>query len=68
MISFSLNCLEAVQLKHAMQTVQQFRDTTGENATDSVMIIDTSDLIIPTFARPPLFDHDFVTVSLARSY
>ena len=46
-----------------MQTVQQFRDTTGENATDSVMIIDTSDLIIPTFARPPLFDHDFVTVS-----
>ncbi len=31
--------------KHAIQPVQQFRYTTGKNATDSAMIIDAMDLL-----------------------
>ena len=32
-------------LEHAMQPIQQFSYTTGKNATDSAMIIDTMDLL-----------------------
>src|SRR6478609_3708080 len=32
-------------LKHAIQPIQQFRYTTGKNATDSALIIDAMDLL-----------------------
>ena len=34
-----------VLLKHAIQPIQQFRYTTGKNATDSALIIDAMDLL-----------------------
>jgi uncharacterized LabA/DUF88 family protein len=36
---------KAVLLDHAIQPIQQFRYTTGKNATDSAMIIDAMDLL-----------------------
>ena len=35
-------------LKHAIQPIQQFRYTTGKNATDSALIIDAMDLLYAT--------------------
>lgn len=35
-------------LKHAIQPIQQFRYTTGKNATDSALIIDAMDLLYGT--------------------
>jgi hypothetical protein len=32
-------------LEHSIQPIQQFRNTTGKNATDSAMIIDAMDLL-----------------------
>jgi len=37
--------METVLLNHSIQPIQQFRYTTGKNATDSVMIIDAMDLL-----------------------
>ena len=34
-----------VLLEHSIQPIQQFRYTTGKNATDSAMIIDAMDLL-----------------------
>ena len=36
---------KAVLLEHSIQPIQQFRYTTGKNATDSAMIIDAMDLL-----------------------
>jgi hypothetical protein len=36
---------KAVLAEHAIQPVQQFRNTTGKNATDSALIIDAMDLL-----------------------
>ncbi|HYM72754.1 MAG TPA: NYN domain-containing protein [Stellaceae bacterium] len=41
----SLNGWKAVLAEHAIQPVQQFRNTTGKNATDSALIIDAMDLL-----------------------
>ncbi len=41
----SLGGWKAVLLEHSIQPVQQFRYTTGKNATDSAMIIDAMDLL-----------------------
>ena len=34
---------KAVLAEHAIQPIQQFRNTTGKNATDSALIIDAMD-------------------------
>ena len=36
---------KTVLLEHSIQPIQQFRYTTGKNATDSAMIIDAMDLL-----------------------
>jgi len=36
---------KAILAEHAIQPVQQFRNTTGKNATDSALIIDAMDLL-----------------------
>jgi len=36
---------KSVLLEHSIQPIQQFRYTTGKNATDSAMIIDAMDLL-----------------------
>jgi hypothetical protein len=36
---------KAVLAEHAIQPIQQFRNTTGKNATDSALIIDAMDLL-----------------------
>ena len=36
---------KTVLAEHALQPIQQFRNTTGKNATDSAMIIDAMDLL-----------------------
>jgi uncharacterized LabA/DUF88 family protein len=41
----SLTGWKSVLLEHSIQPVQQFRYTTGKNATDSAMIIDAMDLL-----------------------
>src|SRR5438876_1021220 len=41
----SLNSWRAVLAEHAVQPIQQFRNTTGKNATDSALIIDAMDLL-----------------------
>lgn len=41
----SLNSWKAMLLEHAIQPIQQFRYTTGKNATDSALIIDAMDLL-----------------------
>ncbi|MCZ8133339.1 MAG: NYN domain-containing protein [Steroidobacteraceae bacterium] len=41
----NLNSWKAVLLEHSVQPIQQFRYTTGKNATDSAMIIDAMDLL-----------------------
>ncbi|MFK7741707.1 MAG: NYN domain-containing protein [Planctomycetota bacterium] len=41
----SLNGWKAMLLEHAIQPIQQFRYTTGKNATDSALIIDAMDLL-----------------------
>ena len=41
----NLNCWKEVLLQHAIQPIQQFRNTVGKNATDSAMIIDAMDLL-----------------------
>lgn len=41
----SLGGWKSVLLEHSIQPVQQFRYTTGKNATDSAMIIDAMDLL-----------------------
>ncbi len=41
----SLQGWKAVLAEHAIQPVQQFRNTTGKNATDSALIIDAMDLL-----------------------
>lgn len=41
----NLNGWKAVLLEHSIQPIQQFRYTTGKNATDSAMIIDAMDLL-----------------------
>lgn len=40
-----LGSWKKVLLEHAIQPIQQFRYTTGKNATDSAMIIDAMDLL-----------------------
>lgn len=40
-----LNGWKSILLTHSIQPVQQFRYTTGKNATDSAMIIDAMDLL-----------------------
>lgn len=40
-----LNGWKQVLLQHSIQPIQQFRYTTGKNATDSAMIIDAMDLL-----------------------
>ncbi|MHC1728595.1 MAG: NYN domain-containing protein [Syntrophobacteraceae bacterium] len=40
-----LGSWKAVLLEHSIQPIQQFRYTTGKNATDSAMIIDAMDLL-----------------------
>lgn len=40
-----LNGWKEVLLQHSIQPIQQFRYTTGKNATDSAMIIDAMDLL-----------------------
>ncbi|WP_343774819.1 NYN domain-containing protein, partial [Marinobacterium sediminicola] len=41
----NLNGWKLVLLEHSIQPIQQFRYTTGKNATDSAMIIDAMDLL-----------------------
>ena len=41
----SLNSWKKQLLEHAIQPIQQFRYTTGKNATDSALIIDAMDLL-----------------------
>ena len=41
----NLNSWKSVLLEHSVQPIQQFRYTTGKNATDSAMIIDAMDLL-----------------------
>jgi len=41
----SLSGWKSVLLEHSIQPIQQFRYTTGKNATDSAMIIDAMDLL-----------------------
>lgn len=41
----SLSSWKSVLLEHSIQPIQQFRYTTGKNATDSAMIIDAMDLL-----------------------
>lgn len=41
----SLGSWKQVLLEHSIQPIQQFRYTTGKNATDSAMIIDAMDLL-----------------------
>ena len=41
----NLNQWKLVLLEHSIQPIQQFRYTTGKNATDSAMIIDAMDLL-----------------------
>lgn len=41
----NLNSWKAMLLEHAIQPIQQFRYTTGKNATDSALIIDAMDLL-----------------------
>jgi len=41
----SLNSWKKELLEHAIQPIQQFRYTTGKNATDSALIIDAMDLL-----------------------
>jgi uncharacterized LabA/DUF88 family protein len=41
----NLSRWKAVLLEHSIQPIQQFRYTTGKNATDSAMIIDAMDLL-----------------------
>lgn len=41
----ALSGWKAVLLEHSIQPIQQFRYTTGKNATDSAMIIDAMDLL-----------------------
>ena len=40
----SLNSWRAVLAEHAVQPIQQFRNTVGKNASDSALIIDAMDL------------------------
>lgn len=41
----NLKSWKAMLLEHAIQPIQQFRYTTGKNATDSALIIDAMDLL-----------------------
>jgi uncharacterized LabA/DUF88 family protein len=41
----NLGSWKAILLEHSIQPIQQFRYTTGKNATDSAMIIDAMDLL-----------------------
>src|SRR5215468_3117636 len=41
----SLSGWRAVLIEHAIQPVQQFRNTVGKNASDSALIIDAMDLL-----------------------
>jgi uncharacterized LabA/DUF88 family protein len=41
----NLGSWQKVLLEHSIQPIQQFRYTTGKNATDSAMIIDAMDLL-----------------------
>jgi hypothetical protein len=41
----SLHSWRTVLLEHAIQPVQQFRNTVGKNASDSALIIDAMDLL-----------------------
>ena len=41
----NLHSWRAVLLEHAIQPVQQFRNTIGKNASDSALIIDAMDLL-----------------------
>lgn len=41
----NLNSWKTVLLEHSIQPIQQFRYTSGKNATDSAMIIDAMDLL-----------------------
>ncbi len=41
----NLNSWKSVLLEHSVQPIQQFRYTTGKNATDSALIIDAMDLL-----------------------
>ncbi|MET4001229.1 NYN domain-containing protein [Marinobacterium sp. MBR-109] len=41
----NLNGWKSALLEHSIQPIQQFRYTTGKNATDSAMIIDAMDLL-----------------------
>ncbi|MBM2832806.1 MAG: Maebl, partial [Dehalococcoidia bacterium] len=41
----NMNSWKGALHKHAIQPIQQFRYTTGKNATDSAMIIDAMDLL-----------------------
>jgi uncharacterized LabA/DUF88 family protein len=41
----NLGSWKSVLLEHSIQPIQQFRYTTGKNATDSAMIIDAMDLL-----------------------
>ena len=41
----NLHSWRAVLLEHAIQPVQQFRNTVGKNASDSALIIDAMDLL-----------------------
>lgn len=43
--SQQMNGWKSVLLEHAIQPIQQFRYTTGKNATDSALIIDAMDLL-----------------------
>src|SRR6266436_3896293 len=41
----TLNSWRAVLAEHAVQPIQQFRNTVGKNASDSALIIDAMDLL-----------------------
>ena len=41
----NLNSWRAVLAEHAIQPIQQFRNTVGKNASDSALIIDAMDLL-----------------------
>jgi hypothetical protein len=41
----NLHSWRTVLLEHAIQPVQQFRNTVGKNASDSALIIDAMDLL-----------------------
>ena len=43
--SSNLNSWRAVLADHAIQPIQQFRNTVGKNASDSALIIDAMDLL-----------------------